>query len=112
MLPIGSNLCLTTTFSTRTPSCIIIITVILVPFLILGFRVISLVIQYANILKALSDIFEESHLLMERPNLLRGLGPYQSYLFIESMDPPLLSYFLAVSGTPHEISQAIKEIIQ
>ena len=36
---------------------------------------------------------------------------YQFYLLIKSPDHLVLSYFLAVSGTPHEISQTIKEII-
>ena len=98
-------------FSSLTSSCIIIITLILVPILILGFRVISLLIYYPKILRAMSDNLEESHWLMERPRLLRGLCLCQSSLLSESTDHLVLSYFLAVSCAPHEISQTIKEII-
>ena len=47
---------------------------------------------------------------MERHRLLRGLCPCQSDLLIESTDHLVLSYFLAVSGTPQGISQTIMEI--
>ena len=102
---------LTTLFSFLTSSCIIVITLILVHILVLGFRVISLFVQYLKILRAMSNILKESHLLMERPRLLQGLCPWQSYLLIDSSDLLVLSYFLAKSGTLHKISQTIKEII-
>ena len=98
-------------FSCLTSACIIFITLILVRILIVGFMVISLLVQCLKTLKAMSDIFEESHCLMERPRLLRGLGPCQSYLLIECTNYLVLSYFLAVSGMPPDIRQAIKEVI-
>ena len=94
-------------FSYRNSSYIIIVTLILVPSLILGFRVINLLIQYSKILKTMSNIFKECNLLMERPRLLQSLGSCQSCLLVQSTDHLVLNYFLAVSSTPPEISQTI-----
>lgn len=111
ILAISIDLSLIILFSSQTYSCIMIIRLCLVPILLLVLRVISLLIQYPKVLEAMSYLFEAKQLLIERPEPLQGLGPYQHYLHIEATDHLVISYWVAVFRRLHEISHGIQEVI-